>query len=373
MRVAVVGAGIFGLAASLALRERDHEVVLFERGRIPDERASSTDTSKTIRRLYGRNATYVALVDLSAARWRHWANRLNQAFYVHTGQLQIEGDFRPGRRIHDSWQFFHGLGADVQVLPIPEARRLYPQFAYEDSETCVYDPWGGYIASTAAMVGLAELAREAGVTVLEDSQVSDVSESSTAASVLVSSSRLSFDCVVVAAGVWIIRLVPTVGRYIRPTRQEMAFFEPIEGGFFTDGSMPVWAVNPETEGWYGHPLQREGWVKVANDLRGEIADPDSPRIPSAEFLDAARDFVARRMPRLANARLVGSRVCLYEDTPDRHFIIDWVPGSSRILVAGGGSGHAFKFGGSIGEVIADAVEHRANSLGDLFRLSGRFR
>jgi hypothetical protein len=38
----------------------------------------------------------------------------------------------------------------------------------------------------------------------------------------------------------------------------------------------------------------------------------------------------------------------------------------------GGSGHGFKFGGSIGPVIADALEERADALGDLFRLRGRF-
>jgi N-methyl-L-tryptophan oxidase len=65
-------------------------------------------------------------------------------------------------------------------------------------------------------------------------------------------------------------------------------------------------------------------------------------------------------------------VCLYENTPDRDFIIDWVPGSRRILVAGGGSGHGFKFGGSIGAVIADALEEKANPLGDLFRIGKRF-
>ena len=136
--------------------------------------------------------------------------------------------------------------------------------------------------------------------------------------------------------------------------------------------MPVWSVNVEIEGWYGHPLRHEGWVKVANELRGEVVDPDAPRVASPEFLDASREFVARRIPQLAQGRLVASRVCLYENTPDRHFVIDWVPGSRGILVAGGGSGHGFKFGGSIGGVIADALEHKLNALGDPFRIGQRF-
>jgi glycine/D-amino acid oxidase-like deaminating enzyme len=53
-------------------------------------------------------------------------------------------------------------------------------------------------------------------------------------------------------------------------------------------------------------------------------------------------------------------------------VIDWVPGSQRILIAGGGSGHGAKFGGSIGEVIADALEDKANPLGGVFRIGNRF-
>jgi glycine/D-amino acid oxidase-like deaminating enzyme len=43
-----------------------------------------------------------------------------------------------------------------------------------------------------------------------------------------------------------------------------------------------------------------------------------------------------------------------------------------VLLAGGGSGHGFKFGGSIGPVIADALEDKDNPLGRNFRLAGRF-
>ena len=57
---------------------------------------------------------------------------------------------------------------------------------------------------------------------------------------------------------------------------------------------------------------------------------------------------------------------------DEQFVIDWAPGRERVLIAGCGCGHGFKFGGSIGPVIADALEDRENPLGDLFRIGTRF-
>ena len=74
---------------------------------------------------------------------------------------------------------------------------------------------------------------------------------------------------------------------------------------------------------------------------------------------------------MAEGRVVGGRSCLYTTTPDDHFIIDLVPGYTKILVAGGGSGHGFKFGASIGPVIADALEGKDNFLGLRFRIGSR--
>ena len=73
--------------------------------------------------------------------------------------------------------------------------------------------------------------------------------------------------------------------------------------------------------------------------------------------------------RLAIARALD----LYANTPDDHFVIDWAPGSSRVLVAGCGTSHGFKFGSSIGPVIADALEDGDNPLGRQFRLGDRFK
>jgi glycine/D-amino acid oxidase-like deaminating enzyme len=365
-----VGAGIFGIAAALELRARGHHVTVFEQGETPNERASSTDVSKTIRRIYGANGTYVELAERAGAQWRRWQDLLGESFYFQTGQLEIIRDFGPTDRVYQSWQFLTARGADVQVLAPPEARRRFPQFTIEPGEACVFDPWAGFVASGRAVAALASLARAEGITVRERTPILAVDEVATAAQVRWTSGTASFDRAIVAAGPWIARLMPQVGGQVRITRQQMAFFRPVDPRPFTPGSMPVWGINPDTDGWYGHPLLREGYVKVANDLREEDADPDVTREVSPAFLERAEAFVGQRIPGLTRGEIVGGRACLYANTPDRHFVIDYV--SPRVLVAGGGSGHGFKFGGSIGPVIADALEERANPLGDLFRLKGRF-
>ena len=65
--------------------------------------------------------------------------------------------------------------------------------------------------------------------------------------------------------------------------------------------------------------------------------------------------VAERFPALAGAPLLGSEICQYEASPDSHYIIDRHPAAANVWIAGGGSGHGFKMGPAIGEVIASAV------------------
>jgi glycine/D-amino acid oxidase-like deaminating enzyme len=375
LNVGVVGCGIFGLAAALELCERGHTVTAFEQGPVPNAKASSFDTSKTIRRVYGADLTYVELVEQAAPRWRAWQERLNARFFREIGYVYIVRNFAPGSRVHDAWQLLSGLGRpEVELVPLDRARERFPQFAFSDGDTVLFDSWGGYLASGQAIADLARLAREEGVQIREATPVTAVEEIGSGVRVVTPTAAYTFDRVVVATGVWMNRLVPAVGQHIRVTRQFMAFFQPPEGDAerYAPGPMPVYSIESDVKGWYGHPLEREGTVKVANDLRGEVADPDSDREVTPEYLEQARAFVAERIPGLADAPIVGSRSCLYENTPDRDFVVDWAPGTRRIVVAGGGSGHGFKFGGSIGTVIADVLEEKENRLGERFRIGSRF-
>jgi glycine/D-amino acid oxidase-like deaminating enzyme len=72
-------------------------------------------------------------------------------------------------------------------------------------------------------------------------------------------------------------------------------------------------------------------------------------------VDRARQFLGRRFPALRDAPLLGGEVCQYEATPDSHFILDSHPEASNVWLAGGGSGHGFKMGPVIGEIVASAV------------------
>jgi glycine/D-amino acid oxidase-like deaminating enzyme len=124
---------------------------------------------------------------------------------------------------------------------------------------------------------------------------------------------------------------------------------------FTEAQLPVWIDNGKHV-FYGIPGNQWRGFKIADDTRGNVIDPTTmERQTSAEGLAAARAYLRRRFPALANAPLVESRVCQYENSTDQNFILDHHPEAKNVWVAGGGSGHGFKHGPALGEIVSDAV------------------
>ena len=96
--------------------------------------------------------------------------------------------------------------------------------------------------------------------------------------------------------------------------------------------------------------------KIADDTRGPVIDPSAmEREISADKLASARSYLQMRFPAMSGAPLLESRVCQYENSTDHNFILDRHPEAGNTWIVGGGSGHGFKHGPVIGEMVADAV------------------
>ena len=89
VRVAIVGAGIFGVTAALELRRRRHDVTLLDAGEIPHPLAESTDVSKAVRMDYGADDFYTSEMERALEGWRAWNAMFGEELFHETGTMFV--------------------------------------------------------------------------------------------------------------------------------------------------------------------------------------------------------------------------------------------------------------------------------------------
>ncbi len=381
MNIAIIGAGIFGLSTAYELQDRGHSVSVFEKGTIPNPMASSTDVSKAIRRTSyaSNNNVYVNLVEQAALKWRKWESKFTKKVYHQTGTLIVSQQFEPKTPLYESWKFLKEKDKNQDILILDNAvlQTTFPQIKLNNNEIAIYDKWGGYIESGLAIKELSVLIKSQGVKIYENSKVDEIKERKGSVFLYISENKIEFDLIIVASGAWTNDLLPNIGSKLTVTLQQMILVDSNNLSSFTHDKLPVWSMNSIdskddlVSEWYGFPLLREGYIKIANDSRGEIIDPNANRFPNQDFVTKATTFMHERFPLLSNARIVSAKGCVYTNTPDDHFILDWAPDFSKIFVASGGSGHGFKFGPSIGKLVGNAIEQKNDETNGFFSIKNR--
>ena len=102
----------------------------------------------------------------------------------------------------------------------------------------------------------------------------------------------------------------------------------------------------------------------------ELVHPDAfDETVEPSFEADVRSRVTYRLPELAGMRAVDGRVGLYDVTPDWHPLLGPVDGYEGLHLATGGSGHCFKLGPAIGELVAGAIIDKPAGYADVATFS----
>ncbi len=352
-RVVVVGAGAFGGWTALELRRRGARVTLMDAWGPGHARASSGGETRVIRATYGTRAVYAKLATRAIELWTAHDAQWQRNFFRKTGAIWMFGrDDAFGRASADALK---ALGRPVDWITPADAARRWPQISFAGIQSVLWEPEAGYLLARRACEHVVERFVAEGGTYHQTAVRTPVRISGTLSSLeLGGGERLDADVFVFACGPWLPSVFPdVVGGNIKATRQEVYYFgTPAGDPRFIDPAMPVW-VDYRDRLMYGIPGNVNRGFKVADDTAGPPIDPTTmTRDATPAGIAAARAFVKERFPALQDAPLVGSEVCQYESTPDSHYILDRHPAAANVWIAGGGSGHGFKMGPAIGELLA---------------------
>jgi sarcosine oxidase len=341
-RIIVAGAGIYGLGAARRMALAGADVTVFEAREAGGSFAASAGSTRVLRFEYGADAHYTEIVLQARTQWRELERLLGETLYDETGMLSFFSE--ESQYLADSLATVAAAGLPVQRLEPAEAVRRYPAFSAKGVAAVLYDEAGGVLHARRATLGLAQLARAAGVDLREGVVVRSAGDGVVE---LADGTVQHADQVLIATGAWTSKLLDVP---IRSTQQVNIYLRVPAAG------LPVWADDLDV---YGLTDDGGAGLKVGGHAIGPDVDPDDTAAREAPASEVRRLVAATRL-RLSGLSwpgeeqiLRGADVCCYALTASEAPIIDRI--SERVVVCAGFSGHGFKFASALAPAAGDLV------------------
>ena len=319
MKIAVIGAGVIGLATGRALKRRGHDVAVYEQFESGHKRGSSHGRSRIFRLAYAEEE-YVRLAQESLGLWRELEAETGETLLELHGLLEIV------RTLDESTAHtLEACGVEWHRLDGDEAERRYPVRVPEGSFV-VLQPEAGIVRADRALAAFArDLDVRYGTRVHPD--------------------ELDAEVVVVAAGSWVNELLEEP-LPVKVTRETVCYFRAENGRPIP--SLVSFKPDSHTHDMYSLADPVHG-LKVGAHHAGPEVDPNETGEPEPRLIEQIATW-ARETYRLAESDPVAAETCLYTTTPDETFILER---RGRLVVGSPCSGHGFKFAPAIGQRLAE--------------------
>lgn len=371
----VIGAGAMGSAAAYYLSKRGQRVLLLEQFELDHRKGSSYGHSRIIRYCYDR-PEYVELAIDNYPLWFALQEELGETLYVKTGGF----DFGPADddRLQDTIAAINANNISYEMLSVEEAQYRFPQFSLNADFQVLYQSDGGFIKASKAVLAHITLAKARGATVKEHTAVHQIRVKRDSVEVATAGGSYYASKLIVTGGAWAKSLLAQTGidLPLTPLRCQLNFLMPDDITTYDAENCPVWRAHVRDlfsapVYIYGLPSYDHTGFKIAWHGGQALNHPsETDYNPDDDNIHSLREFMRAHIPGVADAPLYDSRICLYTNTPDEHFVIDKHPQHSHIVIGAGFSGHGFKFSTIIGKMLTDIALDGATPHNDrLFRIS----
>jgi sarcosine oxidase len=340
--VAVVGAGLLGLASARALTRRGLTVILLEQAEVGHDGSGSKGSCRIFRLGYD-DPRWVSMARRAREPWAELEDECGRRLLEPTPHLTF------GDQLDDVHAAMRAAGAAHELLPAAEVAARFPGVA--TGGPALLEPESCVISADAALQALAASVPDIRAGVF----VTGIADDGRRVTVRTTSGSVTADAVVVCAGPWTGALLAGSGIAVpgTPTMEQVGYLaadaRPGQG-------LPIFIYHGPPEP-YGLPVPGASLYKIGFHHSGPVTDPDrQEQGPDPGLSERLTALARRHLPGLA-PDLVRTERCVYDNTPDEDFVVDR---AGRIVIGSGTSGHGFKFGPLLGEWLADLATGRGD-------------
>lgn len=367
--VIVLGVGSMGSSTCYYLAKRGYSVLGLEQFDIPHDQGSHAGQSRIIRKAYFEHPDYVPLLQRAYENWKEIEAISGSQIYFPTGLLYAG---KPNdvliKGVRESATKYN---VNVESLSISETKDRFPQFQIPEGYDVLFEPDAGFVTPERAVLLYVEQAIHAGAHIHTKEKAISWKKEGDIISVTTNKETYTCKKLIITAGPWAGQLIPGFSNQLKVTRQVITWVNPTAWKPFELGQFPCWMIDDHTQHgmYYGFPVLPVGkfgapiGLKVALHYPGLISNPDAVnRIPSKEDEKIVIDGINKFLPEgYASTHVL--KTCLYTNTPDENFVLDFLPGyNHQVVIAAGFSGHGFKFVSVVGEIMTDLAMNGTTEL-----------
>ena len=363
----MIGLGAMGSAALYQLAKAGQRVLGIDRFAPPHRMGSSHGETRITRLACGEGPEYTQFARRSHEIWRELEAKTGKSLLVQNGFLAISGE-GPRAANHENPDFLattieaaERASIAHELLNEAAIRKRYPAFNILAGDRAYFEPEAGYVFPEECIAAQLQQASALGAQVRTDETVKGFTTAGGTAQVTTDRDSYTADKIIISAGAWLPALLSRERADVFTVRRQVLYWFRLKPDAAVDHYRPdrfpvyIWQL-PARQAIYGFPWTGEGapTIKIATEQYDTATSPDAidRTVSESETRAMYDEYVAPYFPG-ASPDCDRSAVCMYTCVDKARFIIDELPGESRIIVASPCSGHGFKHSAAIGEALAD--------------------
>lgn len=346
--VIIVGLGAAGSAALFHVARSGATVMGIDRFVPPHDQGSTHSESRIIRKAYFEGVKYLPILTRAYTLW-HNLEEMSGLQLMHLGGSLNIGH-ADSEMIRSACESAAASGTKHRLLSSEEVNDRYPAYHLQSGQVALLDIEAGYIHPERCVRAHLQQASAYGAYCRFGKPVTSCAAEGDRVTVKAGPDTFQASRVILTAGAWMRDFAPVPLAIERVTT---SWFSTVAQKFAPD-ACPVFILE-ENNGLrsYGFPDLGNG-VKIGLHHAGPLAEhpDDVSRTLLAEDEAGVRSVLERIMPDAAGT-CRNTTVCMYSNTPDKDYLIDYLGGTDpRFVVGSACSGHGFKASSAVGEALA---------------------